>query len=183
MASHAFVDDRDAGRSSVCLAPGSPDEDGDLRIHEIVNLKLDGQLVVLASCDSAAGPTLAGEGVMSLVRAFFLAGARAVVASLESLGDDEAKDLFIRFHDHLAAGRSAAAALRAAKQEIYADEGQSAAYASSAWSHVVLYGDGSLRPLHAGPAASVHSSWLLWAAGVLVIYLISIGVRIWLRRR
>lgn len=178
VASHALVDERHGEKSLVCLAAGGAGEDGDLRAQEIVQLRLSGQLVVLASCDSAGGPQLAGEGVMSLARAFFLAGARTVVASLRSIDDAEARDLFVRFHGHLAAGRSVAAALQAAKREIWAEHGAAAASVHSAWANVVVLGDGSQKPL-----LTRRSSWLAWVGAILAIYLISVGVRVWRQRR
>lgn len=183
LASHAFVNLRDAEKSMICLAPGGHGEDGNLRVREIVNLDLDGQLVVLAACDSASGPRLAGEGVMSLARAFFLAGARTVVGSLKAINDADAKDFFVRFHGHLADGHSAASAIRATKKEIYDALGPEAVYENSAWTHVVVLGDGALKPLRAEMAASLFRSWLFWAGAILIIYLVSIGIRVWLQRR
>lgn len=182
LASHAYVDPRQAERSLVCLAAGSDEEDGNLEVREIVNLELGGQLVVLASCKSASGPQLAGEGVMSLARAFFLAGARTVVASLQDLDDEEAKDLFVRFHSHLAKGLSVSGALRAAKREIFEQAGGAGARANSAWTNVVVLGDGSHKPLLAEPII-LGQSWWWWVVAALVIYLISIGIRLWLQRR
>ncbi|HYL05264.1 MAG TPA: CHAT domain-containing protein, partial [Thermoanaerobaculia bacterium] len=80
-AAHSIVDDRDPSRSGIWLSP-SPGRDGLLQAADIVKLRLDDRLVVLATCSSNGGPFLRGEGVMSLAHAFFQARARTVVASL-----------------------------------------------------------------------------------------------------
>lgn len=72
------------------------------------------KVVVLASCDSAGGRIIEGEGVMSLARMFIDAGVPAVVASLWPV-DDAAHDLLLTFHRELRAGLDPAAALRAAQ--------------------------------------------------------------------
>ena len=78
-ATHARVSSENPGRSAVFLAPGSDEEDGWLQPHEILQLDVSDRLVVLGACDSVTGELLRGEGTMSLARAFFQAGARAVV--------------------------------------------------------------------------------------------------------
>lgn len=97
-------------------------------------------MVTLASCRSAGGRVLPGEGPMSLGRAFLAAGARVVLGSLWPLRDDEAETFFGRFYRRLAAGENAAAALAATQRELAA-QGEPAA----AWAGVVLLGDGDFR--------------------------------------
>jgi CHAT domain-containing protein len=144
-ATHAVTDDECPARSAVLLAPGSPDDDGLLQLHEIVDLDLDGRVVVLSSCRSASGEVLRGEGVMGLARAFFQAGAHAVVASLWPLEDEDAALLFERFYRHLAAGASVAGALAAAQRDRLA-----AGAPGAAWAGLVVLGDGDLVPVPGG---------------------------------
>ncbi|HEY0522043.1 MAG TPA: CHAT domain-containing tetratricopeptide repeat protein [Stellaceae bacterium] len=56
-------------------------EDGLLDASEIAALKLNADWVILSACDTAGPNGLGGEALSGLARAFFYAGARAVMAS------------------------------------------------------------------------------------------------------
>ena len=105
--------------------PASAAEDGMLQLFEIEEQKLAAELVVLSACDTNVGRRIAGEGVFSLARGFFAAGAGSVVASLWPVDDSSSArlvgDLF-RGIAGAAAGRDAhpAEALRDAKRRLRA---------------------------------------------------------------
>lgn len=139
-AAHSILS-ADPERSCVVLAPARPADNGHLEPREIVKLHLVGKLVVLASCSSALGTVLPGEGVMGLTRAFFEAGAHTVVGSLWPVHDQEAAAFFERFYTHLAAGKSVAAALTDAQRDRIA-----AGCPAADWSGYVVLGDGDLVP-------------------------------------
>ncbi len=148
LAAHARVDPVAPGRSAILLAPGAPEKDGWLQPHEIVELRLSGSsLVVLGTCDSAAGGLMAAEGVMSLARAFFAAGARTVVASQRPLPDRQTSRLFEGFYGHLATGAAVGEALTLAQRERIR-----AGAPAAAWSSLVVLGDASQVPLPEGGA-------------------------------
>jgi len=174
-ATHAVTDEAHPDRSGVLLAPGAANQDGLLQIREIVDLDLDGRVVVLSACSSNAGVLLRGEGVMSLARAFFQAGAHTVVASLWRLRDDEAAELFDRFYRHLGRGASVAAALRSAQRELI-EEGAPAA----AWASLVVLGDGDIVPL---PGGRKGWSLPLWTCGLAAAVLLLGAGLSWQRRR
>jgi hypothetical protein len=175
MAAHARADTAFPERSAVFLAPGDPGEDGWLQPSEIAALDLRGRLVVLSACDSAEGSLLPGEGPLSLARAFFSAGARAVVATRWPLRDDDAEFMMQRFYESLGAGMSVAAALRHARQEAIA-EGLPAA----AWAGIIALGDGLQQPVTARP---VRGSGQLWIGAIGVVMAIALIGVVWKRRR
>lgn len=148
LAAHAVVDQRNPGRSAIVLAGGEGREgdDGLLQFREIVDLDLDGDLVILSACQSAGGERLPGEGILSLARAFFEAGARTVVGSLLPLRDDETAVLMDGFSRELARGRSVEAALAASRREMIRSGAPPAA-----WAGMIVLGDGNHvpRPRHA----------------------------------
>lgn len=154
LGAHAVADLESPGRSAVFLAPGGG-EDGRLEPAEIASLDLGCRLVVLATCVSAAGEVVHGEGAMSLARAFFESGAEAVVASLWRVSDLDVTPVMERFYVELAAGRSVAAALAAAQRAQLGDEG-----GGTAWAGLTVLGNGDLVPFPGGlPARSPLSPW------------------------
>jgi CHAT domain-containing protein/Tfp pilus assembly protein PilF len=93
--------------------------DGFLRLHEIYNLRLNADLVVLSACQTALGKEVRGEGLVGLTRGFMYAGAPRVVASLWSVEDRGTAELMKRFYRKIIAeGMKPAAALRASQTEM-----------------------------------------------------------------
>lgn len=92
--------------------------DGTLRAHEIFNLRLRTDLVVLAGCETALGKQVRGEGLVGLARGFMYAGASRVMASLWNVSDRGTADLMQAFYRALLVDELApAAALRRAQLE------------------------------------------------------------------
>ena len=166
LATHAVVDERDPEHAAVVLAPGSEAEDGRLEPQEIGRLPLGGRTVVLAGCETSAGPVYRGEGVMSLARAFFGAGAAAVVGTLDRARDDEAGVFFSSMYRALARGVSLGEAVTAAKRE-----GIRRGAPAAAWADVVLLGDSEVRP-----RARESGALVPLALGGVVLAAVGIGV-------
>jgi CHAT domain-containing protein len=172
IAAHAVTDDERPERSAVVLSPGSPEEDGLLQTREIVGLDLAGKLVVLSACRTSTGLVLGGEGPLSLGRAFLQAGARSVVGTLWPVRDDEAEALIAAFYRRMAEGRTAAAALAAARRERL-----HAGAPAAAWSGLVLVGDGEIV-LRAAPRGT------RWGTAALAVgFALVIALAVWMRRR
>ncbi len=67
---------------------------------EIARLPLKGtRLVTLSSCESGAGTSVDGEGILGLQRSFALAGAREVLVALWPIADESTPDFMRRFYD------------------------------------------------------------------------------------
>jgi CHAT domain-containing protein len=75
--------------------------DGLLQLHEIYNLKLPAELVVLSACQTALGKEIKGEGLVGLTRGFMYAGAARVVASLWNVNDAATADLMSHFYKYM----------------------------------------------------------------------------------
>jgi CHAT domain-containing protein len=91
-------------------------EDGVLTGLEASLLNLQGtELVVLSACDSSSGEVKNGEGVMSLCRAFRIAGAQTVLASHWKVSDKATNALMTEFMRRWRAGEQRAEAWREAQ--------------------------------------------------------------------
>ena len=98
-ATHAWFDPREPWSSGLALAQDEdPAEDGFLQAREILDLRLDADLVVLSACDTGLGKQAGGEGLLGLARAFLQAGARQLVVSLWEIADRSTVGLMDRFH-------------------------------------------------------------------------------------
>lgn len=162
-AAHAVADESHPERSAVLLAAGDAREDGLLQAREIEALDLDGRIVVLSACQTAAGTVQSGEGVLSLARAFFAAGAHAVVGSRWPLRDADAAVLFESFYRHLATGATLAESLQATQ-----DEARAAGLPTASWAGLVLLGNGDLRPFPGTQRPARASGYRLGAATMAV---------------
>ena len=113
LATHGVVRDQEPLQSFVALAPSDKD-DGLLTVREVLQLRVNAELVALSACQTGMGK-LSGDGVLGFGRAFLYAGAPSVLVSLWSV-DDEATRMTMRaFYGQWAGGRSKAAALRLAQ--------------------------------------------------------------------
>ena len=87
-----------------------------LDLHDIYNLRLNADLVVLSGCRTALGKEVRGEGLIGLTRGFQYAGAPRVMASLWRVEDLATASLMARFYRGLWVDRlPPAAALRQAQ--------------------------------------------------------------------
>lgn len=83
---HGLVPGELNGLTQPALAMSSPDvtgdqDDGLLTMDKVIALKLDADWVVLSACNTAAGEGSGSEAVSGLGRAFFFAGAKALLVS------------------------------------------------------------------------------------------------------
>ena len=162
-ATHAVVDETHPARSALILA-GDGEEDGLLQPREIAALDLTGKAVLLSACRSASGQVLAGEGALGLVRAFFRAGATAVVAAPWPIQDSEARALISALADELHAGRSLGEALTRAKRTRML-----AGASTLAWAGLQLHGDANFRPVVHPLPSGRRWTWMAVSAGILLL--------------
>ncbi len=141
-ATHGMVDSEHPGMSALVLSlvdeKGRP-QNGFLRAHEIYNLNLPAELVVLSACQTALGKDYQGEGLVGLTRGFMYAGAARVVVSLWNVNDKATAELMARFYERmLKDGQRPAAALRTAQVEMWRLKQWQAPYY---WAAFVLQGE------------------------------------------
>ncbi len=115
-------------------------QDGFLPAHEIYNLMLPADLVVLSACQTGLGKQVKGEGMIGLPQSFMYAGAPRVVVSLWAQPDKATADLMSRFYRRLLNEKSVTpvAALRAAQLEMWREQRWPAFYF---WAGFTLQGE------------------------------------------
>lgn len=100
-ATHGLVAGEVGGYSEpglVLTPPQSPDseDDGYLSASEIAELNLNADLVLLSACNTAAPGEVGAEGLSGLAKAFFFAGAKALLVSHWSVESASAAELTTR---------------------------------------------------------------------------------------
>jgi CHAT domain-containing protein/Flp pilus assembly protein TadD len=119
-------------------------QDGLLQLHEIYNLNLPVDLVVLSACETGLGRKVRGEGLIGLTRGFFYAGAKRVVASAWQVNDASTSNLMKYFYQAMLTDRmSAAAALRVAQLKMLKQPQRQAPYY---WAAFMLHGEWLASP-------------------------------------
>jgi CHAT domain-containing protein len=141
-ATHGVLDRDNPELSAIVLSlvdrQGRP-QDGYLRLHDIYNLNLPAELVVLSACDTGLGKEFKGEGLIGLTRGFMYAGAARVMASLWKVEDEPTAKLMRHFYRHmLKDGLPPAAALRQAQIALWQDAEWRAPYF---WAAFVIQGE------------------------------------------
>ena len=141
-ATHSLLNNEHPELSGIVLSlvdeEGRP-QDGFLRLHELYNLNLPVELVVLSACQTGLGKDVKGEGLVGLVRGFMYAGAPRVVASQWKVDDWATAELMKQFYrGMLKDGMRPAAALRAAQVAMSKQKRWQAPYY---WAGFVLQGE------------------------------------------
>ena len=105
-----------AGANHALQITASTPENGLLTALDASLLNLQGtELVILSACDSGTGELKIGEGVMSLRRAFRIAGAQTVLASHWNISDKATLPLMTEFIRRWRAGEPRVQAWREAQ--------------------------------------------------------------------
>jgi CHAT domain-containing protein len=102
LATHGFLSDSNPMYSHLVLsADEKGTEDGLLETREIMDLDLKADLAVLSACESGRGKVGAGEGLIGLSWAFFIAGVPTTVASQWKVESESTTKLMLAFHRSL----------------------------------------------------------------------------------
>ena len=122
-ATHGLIEENLPFRSGIVLSTNdSSNEDGILQVNEIMNLKLNADMVVLSACQTARGKLYKGEGIVGLARAFFYAGASSVAVCLWNINDRSSAGLMKDFYSGLVNGKDKKEALQQAKLDMIHSE-------------------------------------------------------------
>jgi len=141
-ATHGILNSTQPELSGVVLSlfdnKGVP-QNGFLRLHDIFNLNLPAELIVLSACETGLGKEVKGEGLVGLTRGFMYAGSPRVVVSLWSVDDEGTSELMTKFYQKMLQDKlKPAAALRQAQIEMLQNNNFAAPYY---WAAFTLQGE------------------------------------------
>ncbi len=140
LATHGLLNEQNPELSGLVLSlfeETGEAENGFLRLHDIFNLNLPAELVVLSACETGLGENVRGEGLVGLTRGFMYAGAKRVVVSLWKVNDLQTSVLMTQFYERmLQEEQNPVAALRAAQLEMW-EAGKSPYF----WAAFTVQGD------------------------------------------
>jgi CHAT domain-containing protein/tetratricopeptide (TPR) repeat protein len=142
-ATHGLLNPTHPGLSGLILSlvdRQGNDQNGFLATHEIFDLNLPADLVVLSGCRTGLGKEIKGEGMLGLTRGFMYAGAARVAVSLWDVNDRSTAELMGKFYGAMLGKKklSPAAAMRNAQIAMWKSRGFNAPYY---WAAFVLQGE------------------------------------------
>ena len=130
-ATHGILDNKNPMYSQLLLSPSGDNDsdDGLLEAWEIAKLDLNADMTVLSACETARGRVEAGEGMIGMSWAFFVAGCPTTVVSQWKVSSASTTQLMKEFHRNLLSQNSSrkgatskADALRLAALSLLKDE-------------------------------------------------------------
>ena len=141
-ATHGFLDAVHPELSGIVLSlvnRQGAEQDGFLWAHEVYNLRLPAEMVVLSGCRTGLGKEIKGEGLVGLTRGFMYAGSARVLVSLWDIDDEASAELMAHLYKAILMQHMApAAALRTAQLKVLSDKRWQAPYY---WAAFVLQGE------------------------------------------
>lgn len=99
----AFSQEKDSTQSNI------------LYVKDLYNISLETDMVTLSACQTGIGKLQKGQGMLSLSKGFYYAGAKSLVNTLWKINDKSSVKLMRYFYEGLSEGKSKSAALREAK--------------------------------------------------------------------
>ena len=119
LAVHGIANEKHPDRAALILLSDAAAEDGILQLSEIVQLRLNADLVVLSACDTAVGRLLGEEGISNISRAFLFEPRQdSCFNALVDRRQFRPTYPMKRFYAHLTAGETTGAALTGAKRDM-----------------------------------------------------------------
>jgi len=168
IAAHAEIDPQRPWNSALVFGqPGAPIR---LLAGDVAEWHLEARLAVLASCGSAGGAVLSGEGMLGLASGFLSAGVPSVLATLWAVDDRQAEKFTHRFYTELAKGHAPATALQHTQRWM---RDQHRTRAPFHWAGYVIIGEGTQSvPVVPKPRSLV----MLWATAAGLLLVIGFGM-------
>jgi tetratricopeptide (TPR) repeat protein len=138
-ATHGYLNPDAPALSAIVLSLVEPtaDADGYVTAAEWAAYSLNSELIVLSACETGRGKQLAGEGILGLPYALFVAGNRSAILTLWKIDDRSTRRFVQRLFERIARGAPPAQALAQTKREFLRSERYGHPFH---WAGFVIYG-------------------------------------------
>lgn len=159
LATHARVNHEFPDYSFLAF---SADKENPVKLfqNDLYNLHFEAALVTLSACETGTGKLIEGEGLMSLSRSIFYAGAKSLFTSLWKVSDQATTEIMDVFYENLSQGKTKSSAARMSKTAFIAHHRDDPMVHPNYWAGFVLYGDPS----------PVNTSWdIKWGLLAMII--------------
>jgi hypothetical protein len=140
ISTHGIVTSNNGLHSTSLLFDKDPTEKFMVNQEEMLERKLNADLIAVPSCNSGLGEVSADGGLYSISGAMLQAGAKSVVSSVHELPDKSTSLITRSFFDNLHAGMKKSEALRKAKLDFLFENGSSKSHPVY-WAGLILIGD------------------------------------------
>jgi len=167
LATHGIANDQTGDYSFLAFFQSQNDSINNdiLYVKDLYNLELMADMVVLSACETAIGEFQRGEGIVSLARGFFYAGAESIITTLWRLDDKSSLDLMPAFYRNLEAGMTKDKALQMAKLSFLQTNTDFRAHPLY-WAAFVPVGNMEVLDF---PEPAPTINWILWIFGILMV--------------
>jgi CHAT domain-containing protein len=169
ISSHAKASPDEADSSYIILANDT------LYNDEIERNSMSANLVFLSACETGIGLIVRSEGVMSLARSFFTAGAKAVISTLWKVNDKRTSAQIKKVYYYLKQGQSKDEAIRSMQLDYLANVAKNSEQAYPFY-WAAYQCQGELKPLYKN--SSLNTSTLM--TFLPMIFFIIIGIAAYL---
>lgn len=170
LATHAIINDQVPENSHLVFSPDSQEEI--LNISDIYGLPINASLVALSACETGIGSLQKGEGMISLSRAFFYAGARSIANTKWQINDRSTADIMQDFYQGLADGKKKDEALRLAKLNFLKNNDNNDYKHPYYWSGLVI----------TGSTLAIHQKTPMWIWVGITLVMLLIGFILFRKR-
>lgn len=167
LASHASANDKYPDYSYLAFSESNDSTEGNiLYIKDLYNMSLNVDMVTLSACQTGIGKLQKGQGMLSLSKGFYYAGAKSLVNTLWKINDKSTVKLMEYFYEGLSKGYSKSEALRKAKLKYLETTDDELLKHPYYWAAFVVSGDIS-------PISNNNNFW--WIIGFGAVSLLLIG--------
>lgn len=163
LAMHGFSDAQNPQKAHLLFSSSVDSGDARLHTHELYDMHLQAELVVLSACETATGQIVQGEGVMSLARAFRYAGCPSMISSVWNADGRSSHDLMLGLYPLLQAGQPKVVALQQTQLQFLGQCMPDLTHPYY-WANYVLIGNGEV--IRKG------TPWTIIAAGLVAVLIL-----------